>query len=484
MGSYRITREIRATPVQVFRAFTDPGLIADWMDAAAINELAGSLAAPGASYTMIIRGPWRFKVAVVRSEPPWLHETVHRGPLGTRVRILATLSARDGGTHLDLLTEYAMPLGPIGRWIDRRWIDREPHVTANREVDRLVELVSQPGTTPQRRGRAVGADGRSVGLDEAVERAQRALLDREIPGWSSRRLRWSGGETQVIEAGAGTPILLVHGGMGNAADWAPLIARLAAHRTVFAVDRPGHGLATAFEYRGVDLWRHAATFLREVLDALALERVDVAGCSMGGLFGVALAEAHPERVRSLALVGAPAGAQRALPSKIGTLAWPIAGSLVTTMIRRSTAASTRSFWDGLIVAHPERLSDQLLEFVALAARRNAEGWHSIVREGATIRGIRPRYLLAAHVARLTVPVAFVWGEHDAFTAPEAGRQLAAVTRQPGPFIVIPDAGHLPWLDEPDLVASALLSALTSLSTATSLIGLAAEEGARPTPVAV
>lgn len=484
MGSYRITREIRATPDQVFRAFTEPGLIADWMDAAAINEPTGPLDAPGARYTLIIRGPWRFRVEVARSEPPWLHETVHRGPLGTSARIVASLSARDGGTHLDLLTDYTMPLGPIGRWIDRRWVDREPRVTANREVDRLVELVSDPSTLPQRRGRAVGRDGRPLGLDEAVERAQRALLDREVPGWASRRLRWSAGETQVIEAGGGPPILLVHGGLGNAADWAPLIARLARQRTVIAVDRPGHGLATAFDDRGVDLWRHAATFLREVLDALSLERVDVAGCSMGGLFGVALAEAHPERVRSLVLVGAPAGAQRALPSKIAALAWPIAGSLVKTMIRRSTAASTRSFWDGLIVAHPERLSDQLLEFVALAARRNADGWHSIVREGATIRGIRPRYLLEPHLARLTVPVAFVWGEHDAFTTPEAGRRLAAVTRRAGPFVVIPDAGHLPWLDEPDLVASAVLSVLASRSTATSPGGLAAEEGTAPVPVTV
>ena len=32
MGRYRITRDIDATPEQVFRAFTDPALVADWMD--------------------------------------------------------------------------------------------------------------------------------------------------------------------------------------------------------------------------------------------------------------------------------------------------------------------------------------------------------------------------------------------------------------------------------------------------------------------
>jgi hypothetical protein len=79
---------------------------------------------------------------VVRSEPPNLHETFLRGPLGTTVRMVATLVEDGGRTRLDLLTEYTMPLGALGRWIDRRWIDREPRTTANREVDRLVELVS------------------------------------------------------------------------------------------------------------------------------------------------------------------------------------------------------------------------------------------------------------------------------------------------------------------------------------------------------
>lgn len=142
MGRYRITRRIRATPEQVFQAFTDPVLVADWMDASAVAGPTGPLDVPDSRYTLVIRGPWRFRSVVVRSEPPWLHETVGHGPLGGWYRMVASLSAHDGGTDLDLLTEYTIPLGPIGRWIDRHWVDREPRATANREVDRLVALVS------------------------------------------------------------------------------------------------------------------------------------------------------------------------------------------------------------------------------------------------------------------------------------------------------------------------------------------------------
>jgi hypothetical protein len=156
MGRYRITRRIAASPEQVYRGFTDPGLVADWMDASGVLGATGPLDLSGSRYTLVIRGPWRFRTIVVRAEPPRLHEIVGQGRLGASFRMVATLTARDGGTDLDLLTEYTMPLGSIGRWIDRRWIDREPRATANREVDRLVELASgQPG--PTARGEVIQA---------------------------------------------------------------------------------------------------------------------------------------------------------------------------------------------------------------------------------------------------------------------------------------------------------------------------------------
>jgi len=141
VGRYRITRSIDADPDAVFRAFIDPATVSDWMSASAVTDATGPLAAAGTNYTLVIRGPWRFRTTVVRSEPPLLHETVGRGPLGASYRMIATLRPHGGATELDLLTEYTAPLGMIGRWLDRRFLERGPRTTANREVDRLVELV-------------------------------------------------------------------------------------------------------------------------------------------------------------------------------------------------------------------------------------------------------------------------------------------------------------------------------------------------------
>lgn len=152
MGRYTITRHIAAPREQVFRAFTDPRLVEDWMDASAVTEVSGPLDRPGTRYRLVIEGPWWFRSEVGHVEAPHVHEVVGRGRLGASYRMVATLDATDEGTDLSLLTEYTVPFGPIGRWIDRRWIASGPRTTANREVDRLVALVSDPSLVPHPKG--------------------------------------------------------------------------------------------------------------------------------------------------------------------------------------------------------------------------------------------------------------------------------------------------------------------------------------------
>lgn len=164
MGRYRISRRIRATPAQVFRALTDPALVVDWMDASGVVDASGPLDQPGTTFTLVIWGPWRFRTRVVRVEAPQVHETEGRGRLGSWYRNVATLTPAGTDTDFELLTEYRVPFGALGRWIDRRWIDREPRTIANREVDRLVTLVSDPTAVPQPRGASRQASkARAVG---------------------------------------------------------------------------------------------------------------------------------------------------------------------------------------------------------------------------------------------------------------------------------------------------------------------------------
>jgi uncharacterized protein YndB with AHSA1/START domain len=148
MGRYTLVRDIEASPERVFAAFVEPALVVDWMDAREIRDATGPLDVAGSRFTLVIRGPWKFRAEVLDVQRSIRHESAGRGPLGSSYHNTAVLTPRDDGTHLELTTLYDWPLGPIGRLIDRHWMERRPRTIANRELDRLVALVSQPAASP------------------------------------------------------------------------------------------------------------------------------------------------------------------------------------------------------------------------------------------------------------------------------------------------------------------------------------------------
>jgi pimeloyl-ACP methyl ester carboxylesterase len=292
-------------------------------------------------------------------------------------------------------------------------------------------------------------------LDRELEKAQAALLARFAPDCRVSRIRWSQGETQLLELGAGPPLLLVHGGGDGAFDWVPVLAALARDRRVLAVDRPGHGLAEPFDYRGVDLLEHARTFLRDILDALDLPTADIAANSIGGLWAAAFALDTPQRVSRLVLVGAPVGVARDAPLLFRLLSLPLLGQpLGRLLMRNPTREGNRKFWGQVQVVHPERLDDVFLDVDVAHTRRNLDTFLSLIR--CVGRGIRGGHLvLGDRWLTLRVPTLFLGGERDIFVRPKFEKALQAIVKgNPNIRLVrIPDAGHLPWLDEPERVVA-------------------------------
>ncbi len=296
--------------------------------------------------------------------------------------------------------------------------------------------------------------GRDTELDRKVEAAQAALLARYAPETRVRRVAWSQGETQVLELGAGPPLLLVHGGGDSAFEWVPILPALARNHRVLAVDRPGHGLADPFDYRGVDLLDHARTFLRDILDALELRAVDIVANSMGGLWSVVFAIDSPDRVSRLALVGAPPGVTRSVPHQLRMLGLPLIGQpLGRLLMSNPTRESSRKFWGEILVAHPEHLDDTLLDADVAHMRRNIGSILSLMRCTVDVGGLRRRLILGEGWQTLKVPTMFLCGERDAFVTPKMREAWDAIAaRNPNIRIIrIPDAGHLPWIDDPERI---------------------------------
>ena len=290
-------------------------------------------------------------------------------------------------------------------------------------------------------------------LDQELQEAQAALLARFAPETRVRRIRWSDGRTQVFELGSGSPLLYVHGGLGGAYEVVPILAALAKNHRVIAVDRPGHGLADPFDYRGVDLLDHARTFLGDILDALELSTVDVVANSMGALWCVAFGIDAPSRVSRLALVGAPFGIARRPPLLMLPFGLPLIGPrLGRYVLSNATREGSRKFWDQLFVEHPERLDDLLLDVDVAHTRRNVASMLSLIACVADWRrlGYRRELILGERWRALTIPTLLLWPEHDAFGSPEAGETLVA-TNPNLRLVRLPGAGHLPWIDDPGVV---------------------------------
>jgi pyruvate dehydrogenase E2 component (dihydrolipoamide acetyltransferase) len=99
----------------------------------------------------------------------------------------------------------------------------------------------------------------------------------------------------LLQGEGGEPLVLLHGFGGDLNNWLFNAPALAGQRAVYALDLPGHG-------GSVKEARDLVGALREFLDSQGLDKVHLAGHSMGGLVAGQFASEAPERVLSLTLI--------------------------------------------------------------------------------------------------------------------------------------------------------------------------------------
>lgn len=100
----------------------------------------------------------------------------------------------------------------------------------------------------------------------------------------------------------GVPIVLLHGFGSTKEDYADIVRRPALQgRPVLAYDAPGCGASTASRLDAVDI-PFLVEVARTMIDRAGIDRVHLAGHSMGGLTGLMLADSMPERIASFTTV--------------------------------------------------------------------------------------------------------------------------------------------------------------------------------------
>jgi pimeloyl-ACP methyl ester carboxylesterase len=128
---------------------------------------------------------------------------------------------------------------------------------------------------------------------------------RAIP--ASRLTRFRGG--------TGEPLLLIHGLGFSWRSWKPLLPLLTREHDVLAVDLPGFGSAPALAHRAPTV-NALAEAVEDELDREGLDRVHVAGNSLGGWVALELAR----RGRALSVVALSPSGLETPPERVGVLA--------------------------------------------------------------------------------------------------------------------------------------------------------------------
>jgi len=273
---------------------------------------------------------------------------------------------------------------------------------------------------------------------EAFKAAQAKLLRKYGIPETSRyvKLERSKLKAHVLEAGEGEPVVMLHGGGGIAAAFAPMMGSLQKDFHLVVPDRPGCGLSDRIDYNGVPFREHAVNFVSDILDRFNLKKASLVGNSMGGYWALLFALAWPDRVSKLILIGEPAAS-----APPGTVPLPPPAD------KNPSLEGVKKLYEFLLVADIHRVPTEVLEADWAATRIPGAGvaWDTMIDQFRRDKSLGT-YGLRPELGNLKPPTLFIWGEKDRFGPPKLGQEMAAMihdARCEG----VPDAGHIVWLDK-------------------------------------
>jgi pimeloyl-ACP methyl ester carboxylesterase len=220
--------------------------------------------------------------------------------------------------------------------------------------------------------------------------------------------------------GSGPPVVLLHGGLANADYWGNQVKALMPRRTVIVMDSRGHGRSTRdTRPYGYDLMADDVVGL---LDFLQVPKADVVGWSDGGILGLDLAIRHKGRVGK-----AFAFAANTVPSGV-----------------KDDVEKNPTF-----AAFIARAGDEYR-----AHSSTPKEYDAFVEQISKMWASEPNWT-DAQLAAIAAPVLVVDGDHDEAIKREHTEYIAATIPHAG-LLILPNASHFAFLQDPELFNFAML----------------------------
>ncbi|MGQ0667908.1 MAG: alpha/beta fold hydrolase [Nitrospiraceae bacterium] len=255
-----------------------------------------------------------------------------------------------------------------------------------------------------------------------------------------------------LDVGAGPPVILIHGFGGSMWQWEHQQRALSQHFRVLTPDLPGAGLSDKpdIDYRLDQM----LAFLAGFMDAVEIPQATLVGNSMGAGLAIGMALTHPTRVAKLVLVdGLP-------PRVMEKLTSPTVRRALETHVPVWLVSLGNWLFGGLMTDSilKEIVHDPALLTPAVIDRSNRNRQRpGLMKPIMAVKDNLPRWEsdFATRIGTLTQPTLVIWGEHDQVFPIAVGDALHRTIRD-SRFVPIPNAGHIPQWERPDLVNQSLI----------------------------
>ena len=233
----------------------------------------------------------------------------------------------------------------------------------------------------------------------------------------SRQLSVENIPITLIDAGSGTPTLLLHGLFDSADTWGGVVEHMRTHYRLLVPDLPGFGHSGAPANYDTSL-PHLAQFIDNLLAAAGIsEPINLVGYDIGATYGLAWATTYPEKIRRLGIMNGNFFSDYEWHPWAKLWRIPVLGELVMSMVTESAYA--RSMAKSAPGISPEQ-AHAAAKMVTPAAKRMALR-HYRALDSANFRGWEDRLReLTAHV-----PTIVCWGDRDPFIAPSFAERFGA-----------------------------------------------------------
>jgi pimeloyl-ACP methyl ester carboxylesterase len=262
---------------------------------------------------------------------------------------------------------------------------------------------------------------------------------------AERRIEVPQGGTRVLEVEGSDPhlpILLFHGNPSNAGDWTPFLERLEGRRRAIAPDLLGWGKSDRPEsfHATMDA---LAGWIGDLIDTLRVERFDLVVHDWGGI-ALAAAMRRPQAANRIVIMNSVPLMPDYHWHWIARL-WRRRG------VGELLNATTSKFGTRQLLRQAVVSKDAIPELAELIHEHYDRGTKRAVLQ--LYRDADPEKFapLAENLQTLIGPALVVWGDADPYIQPRFADRLAAALGGEARVEHLPDAGHWPWLDRPDVV---------------------------------